>query len=173
MLLKECILSFPHLEHKHAFDSRAEPKYQATFIVPKDHPQIQELKDAEKEAIFNLFGDETPTMLNSALHDGSEMAKHNGYNDDVVYLVAKTDKRPGLYDQRREPILPDDSRLYAGAIVNASIDFYVNKKFPKNVAVGLRGVQFWKEGTPLGGGAPAQADDFPEYDGSDDDDFLE
>lgn len=163
ILLENVRLSFPSLFRKTAFDDKQDPKYKAMFIMPKDHPQLPALKNLMKKVMAEKW-DERPGSLKLMLRNGAEKADMDGFGSSVVFFNASSDKRPGVYDRGREPLVEDDGRPYAGCYVNARITVWAqDNQYGKRINAELNGVQFYADGEAFGGGgAPAQADDFPE-----------
>jgi len=90
--------------------------------------------------------------------------------DDVEYdgcagmwmVKASNGKRPTVINRDKSPITEEDEVMYAGCYVNAIIEpWFQNNDFGKRVNANLLGVQFVKDGEPLGdGGTKVGADDF-------------
>jgi hypothetical protein len=168
ILLQNVRLSFPALFKKTAFDDKQEPKFKAMGIMPKDHPQMDELKDLIRKVIGEKW-DERPSNLKLFLRDGKEKKDMDGFGPDVVFFNASSDKRPGVYDRDRTPLVQDDGRPYAGCYVNMRITVWAqDNQYGKRINAELGGVQFFADGDAFGGGgAPATADDFPELEPND------
>lgn len=71
---------------------------------------------------------------------------------------------PLVIDGQKRNIPADAGKPYAGCYVNASVDIYCYQKNGGGVTAYLNGVQFVKDGEPLGAGATASSckDDFEE-----------
>lgn len=162
ILINNVRLSYPSLHKKTAFDDKTTPKFSAMFIIDKDNPDLPELKKAMKKAMMGKWG-EKPKGLKLCLRDGSEK-EGDGFGEGVVFFNASSEKRPGVYDSDRSVLTADDGRPYAGCYVNARVSFWAqDNQYGKRINAELNGVQFFKDGEQFGGGgAPAQADDFPE-----------
>jgi len=174
MLLNNVRLSFPKLFRAEAFQPGQVKKYGATLIVPKDHPQLGEIKAMIADAAAETWGEDWQSVLKSlpsdkkGLRDGSEKANLDGFGSGVMFFNATTDKRPGVYDRDQSPLVEDDGRPYAGCYVNAQIEAWAqNNQYGKRINFTLRGVQFAEDGEAFGGGgAPAAADEFPDLSGA-------
>lgn len=168
MMIRNVRLSFPHLFKPHAFDENAEARYQGTFIVPKDHPQIDEIRAEIARVKKEEWGDKK-VNVKKCLREGSEKDDLDGFGEDVMFFNASNSARPRVLDRVRDPntgkarIIMDSSEgiPYAGCYVNADIDFWTqDNKYGKRVNAGLRGIQFWKDGERFGGGGVSSAGDF-------------
>jgi hypothetical protein len=171
MMIENARLSFPNLFRATAFNPDQAPKFSATFIIPKDSPFVEKIRQEIERAAKERWGQKATETLKSlkaqnkiALRDGAEKADYDGFGEDVVFINASTDKRPGVYDRDRTPLTQDDGKPYAGCYVNAIVEFWAqDNAYGKRINASLSGVQFRADGTPFGGGAaPATADDFPE-----------
>jgi hypothetical protein len=159
--LRSVRISYPHL-----FEARAvgesEPKFSASFLIPKDDPQLQELRRNINLAIKHKWGALSPgakQAIQTCLHDGEE--KNIDSYEDVFFVNASSKKRPGAFDRDRSELTADDGYPYAGCFVNAIIRLWAqDNRFGKRINAELRGVQFVRDGEPLGNSKPVTAEDF-------------
>jgi hypothetical protein len=180
--LKNVRLSFHDLFERGTYEGK-EVGYSATFILPPDHPQIDEIRRAERKVHADKWGTKKVSLKadSGVLRDGDEKAHIDGF-EGMLYIKANTEKRPGVFDRNLDPLTKDDGRPYSGCYVNAVIDVWAQDNgYGKAIRAGLGGVQFLRDGDSFGGAAPARADDFDAVDGDDefadaletaDDDFL-
>jgi len=186
MLIENVRISFPNIFRASSFKPDQEPKFSATFIVAKDHPQIKAIKKAMQQAAVDKWGEKAAGMLKQiaasgkmCLRDGDEKANMDGFGEGVLFFNASNTKRPGIYDRDRTPLVEEDGRPYAGCYVNALVDFWAqDNQYGKRINASLSGVQFVRDGEAFGGGGRvASADDFAEVEVDEDelamaDDFL-
>lgn len=164
--LKNVRLSFPGLFEATAFKPGDEPKYKATFLVPKGSAT----EKAVEAAILSLATEEWKgkgaSIVNSirgnpnkfCFQDG-DSKEYDGYAG-MMALTAKSSARPLILDRDKSILSAADGRPYAGCYVNASIELFTYNNSGNGISASLKGVQFVKDGDAFGGGAPASPDDF-------------
>lgn len=143
------------------------PAYSATFIIPKDDPQIAKIKKTiisvaeekwEKKAEEVLKSLKIKDML--CLHDGDGKAQYDGF-EGCMYISARNAAPPLVIDRDRTKLTENDGRPYAGCYVNCSLDIWAqDNKYGKRINAKLRGVQFFADGDAFVGSAPASEDEF-------------
>ena len=149
-------LSFPALWTPRKFaPTDAKGSYSATFILDK---KINAIEIAEIKRTIDLLVRENlkgkhPGATKIALHDGSEKPDVDGYGEGVMYLSARTDKAPPVIDRNMDPLVEADNKPVAGDYVRATIELWAqDNQYGKRINAKLRGVQFYKAGTPFGEG---------------------
>lgn len=166
--LKNVRLAFPDLFVPTAFEQGQEPKYGATFLIPKKDPQVKEIENAINEVAATKWGQKHKATLDSirgnpnkfCYQDGDTKADYDGF-EGCMSISAKNKSRPLVVDRDKTPLMPDDGKPYAGCYVNASIEFWAqDNQWGKGIRATLRGVQFLKDGDAFAGGAPATPDEF-------------
>ena len=143
-----CVLSYPNLFEARGFNG-GDPKYSAAlvFLAGTD---IGALKRAALEALQERWGTKVEDMLRQRqlrlpFRDGIE----KGYPDGSAFINVTTQQRPGLVDQRVQPII-DPSTLYPGCIVRASVRaFTYDKAGNRGVSFGLLNIQKMRDGDRL------------------------
>lgn len=185
--LKKVRLSYEHVFKPTAFEEGKDPVYSATFIIPKDHPDLPAVKRAMFEAGKEDFPDAFKTSawpkgytcgLKDADKDtdtnGEILAEKNPAYAGCFILEANSTRRPVTLNRDKSAVTEDDDIIYSGCYVNASLNAsgYTFGKVKKGVKCYLNGVQFVKDGERFGADA---ADDFDILDDEDDesDDFLD
>lgn len=184
VMLRNVRLSYEHIFKASSFDDSQEPKYSATLIIPKDHPDVAALKKALKEAgeesfgaVFNGAG--WPKGYTCALRDadkdtndaGETLAERNPEYKGCYTITPNSTRRPVVLGRRKEALTEADGVIYSGCYVNVSMTAagFEFGKMKKGVKCYLNGVQFVKHGERFGSDA---TDDFDSLDGDDDDDFA-
>ena len=145
-------LSYAHI-FEPAADLSGNIKYQATLLVPKsDTKTIKAVEDAIEEAKQlgkdSKFGGKIPPKLRPT--DGEPYGEecHDHY---IITAKANENRPPLVVDKNLQRIL-DQTAVYSGCYVRANINFYAyNSNGNKGVACGLNGIQFVRDGEPLGG----------------------
>jgi hypothetical protein len=162
MKLSNVRLAFPSLWKKDKMEgSDGEPKYKATFIIPKDHPQLGEVKAMITKCKKDKWGDQNVKPI-PFLRNGEEKDNLDGFDSSVMFFNASNPRRFVVVDRDRSILVEEDGKPYAGCYVNIIIDAWAqdNKK-GKRVNCELQGVQFAGDGERFGGGGgSAEADDF-------------
>ena len=159
-----------------------EPAYSSTFILPPDHPQLKQLRDAQEAVGKEKWGAKWAAVKKEleakdkfALHDGDTKATYDGFEGNLfVPARSPQNKRPSVFDRDKSPLTEADGRPYSGCYVNASIELWAqDNNYGKRINAQLRGVQFVRGGDSFGGGASAAgADEFAEVEGSESEDLA-
>ena len=170
MRLENVRLSFPNL-----FEPYDGGKYGAKLILPPDHPQVTAIKKAMVAVAKDAFGDKAPVVYKQleatdklALHDGDTKAEYAGFEGNL-FVSANNKMRPTVIDGDKSPLTAADGKPYSGCFVNAVVEFWAQNhaKHGKRINASLLGVQFYKDGEPLGSGTVASEDDFESLPGFD------
>lgn len=184
IMLRNVRLSYEHVFKPTSFEDGQDPKYSATFIIPKDHPDIAAVKKAMFEAGQETFpadfkGGAWPRGFTCSLKDadkdvnsmGEVLAEKNPAYEGCYILEANSTRRPVAVDRRKAAVTEEDGVIYSGCYVNASLAAagYTYGKVKKGVKCYLNGVQFVRDGERFGADA---SDDFDALDGDEDDSFM-
>ena len=158
ILLTGVRLSFPNIFQRSIFEGN-EGKFAATFLIPKDDPQIKKLVTLIKAKIAEEKIKVPAT--NICLKDGDE-SEYDGYEGHMS-LKASSQYRPTVIDQFKRPVAEADGVIYAGCWVNGIVDFWVqNNKWGKRVNCNLHGVQFMKDDSAFGNARVDVTEEFEE-----------
>lgn len=184
IMLRNVRLSYEHIFTPTKFQESQTAKYSATFIIPKDHPDLPAVKRAVLNAGQEKFGSAFnaahgwPRGFTCSLKDadvevnglGEVLAEKNPAYKGCYILEANSTRRPITVDRRKAAVTEEDGIIYSGCYVNASLaaDGYTYEKVKRGVKCYLNGVQFVKDGERFGADA---SDDFDALDG-DVDDFM-
>jgi hypothetical protein len=188
-MLRNVRLSYEHIFTPSALDDSQEPKYSATFIIPKDHQDLPVLRRALFEAGAEKFptafnGKAWPTGYTNALKDGDKDVNGNGeilaennpeYAGCYVFKAsAAASRRPITIGRKKEAITEADGIIYSGCYVNASVAVagYEFGKIKKGVTAYLNGVQFVADGERFGSDAMSDFDELDAADAGDGYDFI-
>lgn len=184
IMIRNVRLSYEHIFTPTAFDDSQAPKYSATFIIPKDHPDVPAIKramfEAGQEKYPTVFtGGAWPKGYTCALKDGDNdtdqegvlMSEKNPEYAGCYVLKADSTRRPIAVDRKKAAVTEADDVIFSGCYVNASLAAagYEFGKVKKGVKCYLNGVQFVKEGERFGVDA---VNDFDALDQDDFDDFI-
>lgn len=166
VIIKNARLSFPGLFEATAFKPGDEPKYKATFLVPKGSQQAAEIEAAIKQVLTEKCGKKAEAVLNQIRHNPNKFnfqdgdtKEYDGY-EGMMALTAKNSARPLVLDRDKTPLSAADGKPYAGCYVTASVEIFAYDSSGIGVSATLKGVQFVRDGDAFGGGAPASPDDF-------------
>ena len=167
LVLKNVRLSFPSLFQHATYQGQSLEKFEATFLINKDDPQLKTVQAAIKEVGEAEFGKDWG-KARMPIIDGVTK-DYDGY-EGTWALKATTKKRPVVVDRDKSPLVEDDGKPYAGCYVNASITINAfGNNYGKFVVANLNAVQFTKDGDSFGGDSGGGADDFDALDGDTDD----
>lgn len=168
--LKKARLSFPDLFVPRPFKAGDEPKFKATFLLPKDSPQIAVIEAAIKAVAVAKWGAKADSILKSIRGNPNKFCFQDGDTKDydgyagMMAVSASNKARPLVIDGKKNPLTQADGKPYAGCEVNASIEFFAYDNSGNGISASLKGVQFSADGDAFGGGTPASPDDFDAID---------
>lgn len=160
IILKNVRLSYEHIFRADvvAGDSNSEPRYSASWIIPKDSPQVKTIKEALAKALDEKFpgkrkpGAPWPSSMHNPLKDGDEMADEHPEYAGAYVLRSGSKNRPIVMGRRKEAITEEDGIIYSGCFCNVSLAAAgFDAQVKKGVTVFLNGVQFVKDGDRLSG----------------------
>ena len=158
VILKNVRLSFPSLWHHSEYAGESSGKYEATFLIPENDPQIQALKKAIKAVGEEKLGDGWQ-KAKICLKNGDEKS-YDGY-EGHKFIKASNKNRFDIVDRDLHPITESDNLIKAGDYVNASISLWaINGKWGKFIQSQLNSIQYVKEGESFGNATPRATDDF-------------
>lgn len=160
-------LAFPALFEAKTVNGQGAPAYSASFIIPKDHPQVKDIEEIITKLADDKWGTKAKSVLTqlkagdkTALHNGDTKSQYNGFSGNY-YISCRSKTRPVVLDKDKSPLTANDGKPYAGSHVNASVEFWVqDNQYGKRINASLRGVQFVKDGEAFSGSAPASDDEF-------------
>lgn len=155
LTLNNVRLSFPALwEPRKGPDANSKASYQAAFILDKKEnaAEITAAKNAIAQIVKEAFKGKAPPKV--ALRDGAEKGDMDGYGDGVMFINARSDKRPLVVDRKLRPLDAESDVPYAGCYVNATIRLWAqDNQYGKRINAQLRAVQYVRGGQPFGEGA--------------------
>ena len=164
--LKNVRLSFPDLFTARPFKPGDELKFKATFLIPKDDPQIKVVEAAILEAATEKFGKKASAIITSIRGNANKFGFQDGNTKDydgyegMMALSASSKARPLVIDRDKTQLVEADGKPYAGCYVNASVEIFAYTNSGNGISASLKGVQFVRDGDSFGGGAPASPDEF-------------
>lgn len=170
--------SYMHIKTPSQFED-GEPKYDATFLIPKDHPDVERIEavieKCYKENKESKFGGLplTSKKLWNPLRDGDDWLEEHPEAKEyegMYFLKAASKNQPTVYDRNKEEIIDLDEEVYSGAFFRGVIVCYpFAKKGNKGFGFFLNSLMKMKDGERLGGFA-ADPDD---YDNGEDDEDID
>ena len=154
------------------------PKYSVSLIIPKsDVATVKKIEAAiqaayeEGDSKLKGSSKSVPSLkvLKTPLRDGDLERPDDAAYADSYFINANSNKRPGVVDLARNPIL-DQEEIYSGCYCRFSLMFYPFSTNGNNgVAVGLNNLQKVSDGERLAGGSKAEDDFNDDYTGDLDD----
>ena len=182
IMLRNVRLSYEHIFTATKFQEGQTAKFSATFIIPKDHPDLPAVKKAMLEAGQETFGTAFntkggwPRGFTCSLKDadvevnglGEILSEKNPVYKGCFILEANSTRRPVTLNRDKSAVTEEDGIIYSGCYVNASLAAagYTFGKVKRGVKCYLNGVQFVKDGERFGSDA---SNDFDALDGDEDD----
>lgn len=163
-------LSYPNLFRARAVQQGGEPMFSCTVIfdeAAQKTKEYQALKAAASQAAkdFKWPGGKIPANMRSPFRDGADKDSE-GYGPGKVFINISSKQRPGVVGVVKDPVtgkpmvLEDESEVYAGCYVKASVRPYAySNKGNNGVSFGLQNIQKVRDGDPLGNRSRAE-DDF-------------
>lgn len=187
VILRNVRLSYEHIFTATKFQEGQPAKFSATFIIPKDHPDLNAAKRAMLEAGSETFGaafntkNGWPRGFTCSLKDadievnnmGEVLSEKNPAYKGCYILEANSTRRPLVLGRKKEALTEEDGIIYSGCYVNASLaaDGYTFENLKRGVKCYLNGVQFVKDGERFGADASADFDEL-DFEDSDVDDLV-
>lgn len=184
-LLKNVRITFPKLfeGEAEAFDGKGDEYYSASFLLPKDHPQVPEIKDRIRKAAVAKWADKGPSMLKVfaakdklPLHDGALKADkaYGAAYLGMLYISARNNARTNppipVFDNVKDPATGEARAIrskgdahapYSGAYVNVYLNFFgYEQGGGQGIGSSIAGVQWRADGERLAGGVTAVASQF-------------
>lgn len=162
-------ISYVHLKEPTKFEDGSEPKYDVTFLIPKDHPDVAKINkairaayDANKESLFKGMPLTSNKMWNP-LRDGDEWIEEHPEAveyEGMYFLKASSKSQPAVFDKDKQDIFDLDT-VYSGCYCRGVIACYPFNNKSKGHGFYLNSVMFMEDGEKLGG-YTASADDYDE-----------
>lgn len=176
VILKDVRLAFPTIWTPKPFEPGAEPRFNAAFLFPKEHPAFKLCMDAIVEVAKEGWKDDWEAQLanikgNSnkmCFIDGNLKKKNDGFEGNYV-ISGGSKTRPTIKDRDgKTPLVEADGRPYGGCYVNAVLDIWCQTKKYPGIRCSLQGIQFVRDGDAFAGGGVATDEDFEDLsDGAD------
>ncbi|RPH88520.1 MAG: DUF2815 family protein [Deltaproteobacteria bacterium] len=150
-------------------------KYSATFLIPKNDPQLKDIQ-AEIERVAALeWRDKAPAILKGlmaenrvCLHDGDTKPDYDGYEGNMYIRASSNDENrdgtkrapPVVIDADKTILTVKSGKPYAGCYVNCAITIKAqNNEWGKRINAYLNVVQFLRDGDAFMSGVETE-DDF-------------
>lgn len=162
-------VAYPNIFKSKTNDLNGKEEFSLVALFPKN-ADLSPLKASIQQVITVKWGSDKskwPTNFKNPLRDQGERGKiingkkvlPNGYEEGAIFVTLKSSERPGVVDQKLQPIL-DASEFYAGCWARATIRPYAySQKGNNGTAFWLIHLQKTKEGDPISGRSKAE-DDF-------------
>lgn len=164
IVIEKARLSYANIFTPRAMNEGDEPKYSASLIIGKNHPQVAAIQNAIQNALeqgADKFGGKIPPtgQLRNPLRDGDTERDGEEYANNF-FINASTKRQPAVIDQAMNKVL-DPDEVYSGCYANVLITFFAyNRNGNKGVSASLDMLQKHSDGEHLGGGRPAVEDVF-------------
>lgn len=149
---------------------KGELKYSASFLVPKEDPQIKMLQGIMVQLADEKWGEKGAQTLKSLLvgkkvflRDGDEKADYAGFEGNMFFNALRLSKKgaPLVILQDKTPVIETDGIIFAGCYVDVSCELYAqDNAYGKRINCALRAIRFLRTGDCLAGNAPASEEEF-------------
>jgi len=157
--LENVRLSFPYLFKPRSYEkddgSKGEPQYEATLLMDKERHAslIAQIKADMKQIKEGKWP--SASGVKGCLRSGDDKEDLEGYGDSVMFLKAKSRRKPVVVDRRRVDVNEESGVVYAGCIVNAVISYWCSDhpKGGKRILANLLVIQFVKDAPAFGSSA--------------------
>jgi hypothetical protein len=154
-------LSYPSLFKPDTGGQYSDDKYKATLLFEKGNAEIvaglKLMKAACVVVAKQAFGDEKGITLPFRAGDEKEQEAYKG----MIYITAKSKYRPGVVGQDPKVELTEESDVYGGCYVRASlVPFSYQAGTNKGVSFRLCNVQKLADGDPFTGSKVSAEADF-------------
>ena len=171
IVIRNVTIAFPAIFEKQAVGD-GEPAYGAKFIIPPNHPQVDEIRNAIQASATGKWNDKASSVLKLltadkkvAFVEGPYLNKNGepyaGFADAFHLSSRSATVKPSAWNSANLPTTSADGLIYSGAFVDASVEIYAqDNKWGRRINCGLRGVRFVAHGESFGGGTPASASEF-------------
>lgn len=152
-------VSYVHLKEAYAFEEGDEKKYDVTFLIDKDHPDVAKIKAAIKAAYQEVKESKfkglplTSSKLWNPLRDGEEwLAEHPEAKEyeGMYFLKAWSKSQPRVFDSDKNDIF-DLDEVYSGSYCRGVIACFSFDKKKMGFGFFLNSVMKMKDGERLGG----------------------
>ncbi len=170
IFIKNARLSFPALdEPRETMKGKGDKKYQATFILDKDNPCVEQIKAATARIAQAEFRDRAKQVLANSdklpLKDGDRRSI-DGYAD-KLYVKASSIFPPDLIDANPRHKITDAKEIadkfQAGFRVNGYIDLFpYDTQGARGISASLISVQFAAYDDTFGGSVKPDESAYPD-----------
>ena len=165
-------VTYVHIKEPSAFEDE-DPKYNITFLIPYDHPDVQRIEDtmmaiykSEKESTFGGLPFNSPKIWNP-LRDGLDVLDEKPDRveyEGCMFIKATSKSQPVVFDADGSELYDLDD-LYSGCYARAvlAVRAFNSKKGKRGFSVYINSIKFIKDGERLGGFS-ASHDDYGDED---------
>lgn len=181
--LKNVRIAFVHVFERHQNPKypNSKPAYKLSIILPKDHPQIDEVEEHALKACEDRFKNvkSVPKWFDRhygqdskecCVRDGDQREESSPEFEDALIINAKRFKQPRILtstgEEQTESGLTIDvdeiegDEVYSGCMANVSVSFWAwDNENGKGLGCELLGVRFREHAPAFGGGSTEHAND--------------
>lgn len=164
-------VSYVHIKEPSSFEDDGDKKYDTTFLIDKDSPDVDKIKGAikaayaaNKESMFKGLPVTSPKLWNP-LRDGDEWLEEHPEATEYegcYFLKAASKSQPKVFDTDKQEII-DLDELYSGCYCRGVIVCYPFNNKSKGFGFYLNSLMKMDDGKRLGG-FEADPDDYDEED---------
>jgi len=171
VVLSKHRITYAHIKEPTSFEDGEDKKYDCTFLIPKDHPDVAKIKavvkhlyNANKESMFKGLPLTSPKMWNP-LRDGNEWLEEHPEAieyEDMFFIKASSKRQPVVFDVDKQEIF-DLDEVYSGCYCRGIIVGYPFNNKSKGFGFYINSLMKIDDGDRLGG-FTVDAEDYDEDD---------
>lgn len=170
-----------HLFTAGTVGGEGKPAFSVTAILPKDHPVIKELHEAEAAVAKEKWAAKADANLKAiraagkgVVKDGDSKAEYSGFEGNA-FVSMRAEKRPNVYNTDGSQLTEADGVVYSGCYAHVMLEVWAqDNQYGKRINAQVTGVMFAGDGDSFGGGAaPAKPDDFADLSAAEGDSLLD
>ena len=163
IVLKDVRVSFPNLFQPRK--DQANPRFDSLFVFDKGSEADMIVQAAVAEVVKEKWSGKIPVgaLAKCGHHDGVKKSQYEGFDESNMYVSASNKTRPSLKDRDgRTPLDEAGGKIYPGVFVVAylTVSAIDTDGYGKQCNFYIDGVQFYRDGEPLGAGKPMDDGEF-------------
>lgn len=158
--------AYPHVfeARENAFNANGGKKYECTALFEKDGEVHKSVLAAMQAAAKNKWGDKAQRYFEEALDNKNTRMVQKDIDLGLMRFTARrreTDGAPAVVDQKLNRLPASSGLPYGGCWINMRVDIWAyDNNGSRGFSATLLGIQFVKDGEPLGGAAAASTEGF-------------